>query len=194
MVGSLIYAVTGMQLDLVFTVTLLSQFLSCPTKFHPGAAKCVLWYLKGTYHLKLLFPYGKPLALEGLSGKCPIILEGLSDSNYAGCRDTRRLTLGYIFRLVSCTISWRSRKQRSVATSTLEAEYMVLAMATKQHVWLLRGLTELSYPDIQHLLRWDNFGTIDLVHNPQISDRSKHIQVSYHFVWELVGFHFSHTF
>ena len=63
---------------------------------------------------------------------------------------------------------------------------MALAMATKQHVWLLRGLTELGYPDIQHLLRCDNSGTIDLVHNPRIGDRSKHIQVSYHFVRELV--------
>ena len=63
---------------------------------------------------------------------------------------------------------------------------MALAMATKQHVWLLRGLTELGYPDIQHLLRCDNSSTINLVHNPQISDRSKHIQVSYRFVHELV--------
>ena len=107
MVGSLMYAVTGTRPDLVFTVTLLSQFLSCPTKFHLGAAKRVLRYLKGTRHLKLLFPYGMPLALEGLSGKQPVeqqpplVLEGLSDSDYAGCRDTRRSTSGYIFRLAN---------------------------------------------------------------------------------------------
>ena len=63
---------------------------------------------------------------------------------------------------------------------------MVLAIATKQHVWLLRSPTKLGYSDIQHLLRCDNSSTIDLVHDPQISDHSKHIQVSYHFVQELV--------
>ena len=79
----------------------------------------MLRYLKGTRHLKLLFQYGMPLALEGLSGKQrpvsaqqqsveqqpPLILEGLSDSDYADCRDIRRSTSGYIFRLAGCTIS-----------------------------------------------------------------------------------------
>ena len=63
-----------------------------------------------------LVSYGKPLALEGFT-----------DSDFAACRDTRRSTSGYIFKLGGATISWRSRKQRSVAISTLEAEYHDMA-------------------------------------------------------------------
>ena len=58
MIGFLRYTVTGTWPDLAFTVTHLSQFLTYPTKYHIGAAKHVLRYLKGTKDLKLLFPLG----------------------------------------------------------------------------------------------------------------------------------------
>src|SRR5258706_16343526 len=92
--------------NLAFAVTLLSQYLSYQEKR-------ILRYIRGTKEHKLIFPYDQPL-----------VLEGYSDSSFASCKDTRRSTSGYIFRLGNATISWRSRKQRSVATSTLEAKYM----------------------------------------------------------------------
>jgi len=122
-IGSLMYTVTGTRPDLTYTVNRLSQFLSKPTKRHMGAAKHVLRYLKGTRSLKLTYPLGKPL-----------ILQGFTDSDYAGCPDTRRSTSGYVFKLADCTIAWRSRKQRSVATSSTEAEYMALSLAVKQYL------------------------------------------------------------
>ena len=103
------YTVTSTQPYLVFTVTLLFQFLSCPTKLYIKAAKHVLRYLREIHHLNLLFPYGMTFTLEGLSGKQPVeqqpplVLKGLSYSNYAGCCDIRRSTSGYIFRLASYT-------------------------------------------------------------------------------------------
>ena len=168
------YTVTGTRPDLAFTITLLLQYLTCPIKEHFGAVKHVLRYLEGTKEHKLCFPYGKPL-----------VLEIFTDSNFAACQDTRRSTSGYIFKLGGA-IGWRSRKQRSVATSTLEVEYMVCTQAAKHHIWLERALIELCYHNIPSALSCDNKGSIDLTENARIGDRSKHIDIAYHFIRELV--------
>ena len=135
--------------------------------------------------MKLLFPYGQQSSNEQ---PLSLTLEGFMDSDYAGCPITLHSTSGYVFKLAGATICWKSRKQWSVATSILEAEYMALALATKQYLWLLRGLEELGYPSnlLNHSLSTNNTGADDLVHNPRISDKSKHIQVAYHFTHELV--------
>src|SRR5258706_14207569 len=140
MVGSLMYTVIGTRPDITFTVTRLSQFLTKPTKNHFGAIKHVFRYLKGTRDIKLSFPYSQQQSASDAHASDALILEGFTDSDFAGCPDTRRSISGYIFKLANCAISWRSRKQKSVATSTPEAEYMALAFAIKHYLWLLRGL------------------------------------------------------
>ena len=174
-VRSLMYATIGTRPDLAFTVTHLSQFNSKPSATHLGAAKRVLRYLKGTRTLPLIYPFGAPL-----------VLEGFTDSDHAACRDTRKSVSGYIFQLANCTISWRSRKQRSVATSSTEAEYMALAFSAKHQIWFQTALKELGYTDIPSALSTDNQGASDLTQNPRISDASKHIDIAYHFTRDLV--------
>ena len=98
-IGSLMYAVTRMQPDLAFAVTLLFQFLTCPTSLHIGTTKRILCYIQGTKEHELIFPYNQPL-----------VLEGYSDSSFGSFKDIRRLTSGYIFKLGNATISWRSQK------------------------------------------------------------------------------------
>src|SRR5258706_4973370 len=187
MVGSLMYTVIGTQPNITFTVTCLSQFLTKPTKNHFGAIKHVFRYLKGICDIKLSFAYSQQqYNASNAHASDALILEGFTDSDLAGCPDTRRSTSGYIFKLANCAISWRSRKQKSVATSTPEAKYMALAFAVKHYLWLLRRLQEFSYSDITHSLSTDNTGADDLAHNPRIGDKSKHIQVAFHFTRELV--------
>ena len=99
MISSLMYAVTGIWPDLAFAVILLSQFLTCPTSQYIGTAKWILRYIQGTKEHKLIFPYNQLL-----------VLEGYSDSSFGSCKDIRRLTSGYIFKLGNATISWRSQK------------------------------------------------------------------------------------
>src|SRR5258706_13257418 len=130
MVGSLMYTVIGTRPDIAFTVIRLSQFLTKPTKNHFGTIKHVFQYLKGTRDIKLSFPYSQ----QQYNASDALILEGFTNSDFAGCPDTRRSTSGYIFKLANCAISWRSRKQKSVATSTPEAEYMALAFAVKHYL------------------------------------------------------------
>ena len=89
-----------------------------------------------------------------------------------------------VFQLGTCTISWRCCKQWSVATSTTEAEYMAVTMAVKHHLWLRQALKELLIEDISAHLFCDNNSTIDYCHNSRVSDCTKHIDITYHFVKE----------
>ena len=114
-IGSLMYLVSATRPDLVYTISHLSQFCSNPSKSHLGAAKRVLRYLKGTVDRKLIYKFGAPLTLNGFC-----------DASYGNCIDTRRSFSGYVFQLGETCISWKSRKQRTVAHSTCEAEYMTL--------------------------------------------------------------------
>ena len=125
-IGSIMYLVSGTRPDLAYTITHLSQFNSDPTQAHLNTAKRVLRYLKGTRNLKLHYKFDSPL-----------VLNGFCDASYGNCLDTRRSFSGYIFQLGSSTISWRSRKQRTVAHSTCEADYMAIALASKQYIWIL---------------------------------------------------------
>lgn len=171
-IGSLMYASIGTRPDLTHAVTFLSQFSSCPTEDHLRAAKRVLRYLNGTKHSKLTYPSGGKLQLDGFS-----------DSSYASNLTDRKSFSGYIFRLGQCAISWRSRKQKSVAVSTTEAEYMALSLTTRQLVWLQNALKELNQ-ECHYYIHADNTGSIELSRNPRIHDRSKHIDVHYHYTRE----------
>jgi len=91
---------------------------------------------------------------------------------------------GYIFQLGNATIPWRCQKQRSVATSSCEAEYLTLAITTKHHLRLKRGTQELLKKDIPMALFCDSNTAIDVAYNPQFNDRSKHIDVASHFTRE----------
>jgi hypothetical protein len=171
-IGSIMYAVTGSRPDLAYTITFLSQFNSCPNNTHLQAAKRVLRYLNGTKDWVLFYP-----------AKQPLVLEGFADASYANDLDTRRSVSGYLFTFGNCAISWKSSKQKSVALSTTEAEYMALSLTARQLIWLKLAAKELRL-SIQLALRCDNNGSIELARHPKLNERSKHIDTHYHFTRE----------
>ena len=177
-VGSLIYAMTCTRPDLSWIVTKLSQHLSKPTVGDWAILKHVLRYVKGTLDYKLMFrKSGSNLRLVGFS-----------DSDWASSEDDRRSTTGYYFSLsdVGPAISWKSRKQSTVALSSCEAEYMALTEATQEAIYLKQVYSDLvreSYDDpIQ--LYGDNQGSLALIKNPVRHNRTKHIDIRYHFIRE----------
>ena len=176
-VGSLLYLSTRSRPDIAFAVGNAARYCSQPTQSHWSAVKRILRYLKGTMNLGLLY---KP---------DDTTLVGYSDADWAGDTNDRKSTSGYVFMLSGAAISWRSKKQTSVALSTAEAEYMALSSATQEAMWLrqlfsnLMDNFKLSEPTT---IYEDNQSTICMSKNSQSHGRSKHVDIKYHFVREQV--------
>ena len=120
-------------------------------------------------------------------------VEGYVDSDYTGDRTDRKSIYGSVFMLLEGPLAWYSRKQRSVFTSTTEAEYVALCYGSKEAMWFRELLKELGF--IQFLgdsrevqMYSDNQGCIALAENPEDHARSKHIDVQYHYTRQLVEY------
>jgi len=105
-------------------------------------------------------------------------LVGWTESNWAQDPDDRRSTSGFAFDVGEGVISWSSKKQPTVATSSVEAEYIASANATKEAVWLRTLLRELDLPQKKAtIIHANNQGSIALAHNPVLHSRAKHIDI-----------------
>jgi len=176
MIGSLMYFVTCTHLDLGFVVSFLSRFSSHPLLCYHTAVKRVFRYLAGTHTTSLAYTCRSFVDI-------PLLITDYSDVDYASCHDTRRSVSGYIFLLNGCAISWLSKKQNSVSTSTTESEYMALATTARQALWYINGLSQLGFT-IPVELKADNTSSINVAENPINNPKTKHIDVSYHFTRE----------
>src|SRR5438046_9259401 len=171
-VVGLIFAAIVTRPDIMCAVGQLPQFNSDPSSKHLLAAKRVLRYLKGTS--KLGITYSPPATR----------LVGYSDADWAGDINTRRSTTGYVVMLCHGAIVWRSRRQVTVALSTMEAEYMAVTEAAKELKRMRQFLMALGY-DVENsatALKSDNQGAIALVKNPVGHSRAKHIDLHHHFI------------
>jgi hypothetical protein len=166
---------TGSRPDIQYVISHLSQFLDCYQNIHWEAAKCVVRYLKGTRTMKLEL------------GGDKIQLLGYTDASYATCPDTRQSVSGYSFTLGSGLVTWSSRKQRTVSTSTCEAEYVAACDVTKEAVWLRALLNSVEINQTRPIpLLCDNNGSIVLTGDPSFHNRVKHIDIKYHYIRECV--------
>ena len=112
-------------------------------------------------------------------------LHGFSDSDWAGDYDTKVSTTSYCFYIGDACVSWLSKKQPTVATSSCEAEYKAAYTATLECVWLRRLFTDLGME--QHAptsLYTDSMSALAVAKNPVFHARTKHIEVHYHYVRE----------
>lgn len=173
-VGSLIYVMTCTRPDITYVVTRLSQCMNRPTKADLNAAKHVLRYLKGTMNKCLKFTRSQD----------ELKLIGYSDSDWAGSND-RKSTSGYAFTLNSDgpLISYKSKKQNVVALSSCEAEYVAITVAVQEAKFLKQLYSDMTCSILQCVTVFvDNQGAISLGNNPVHHQRSKHIDVKYHFI------------
>nr|GEX71199.1 protein Mpv17-like [Tanacetum cinerariifolium] len=125
--------------------------------------------------------------LLSVSAEKEVVLKGFFDSDYRGCLDSGKSTTGYIFTVGVIAVSWMSRIQMCVAVSTTEAEYMAIAEASKELVWLKNFLEELDRAQTENVMYCDNQSAIHLVKNPVFYSQTKHITIRYHYIRELVS-------
>ena len=173
-IGSLIYIMSCTRPDICFIVSKLSQYMHNPTVAHLNLAKNVIRYLKGTSDYCLTFSKSDKLELFGYC-----------DSDWANDSIDRKSITGFCFKLCKNgpVISWRTKKQNVVALSSCEAEYVAITEAVKEAKFLLTLIQDMTVK--LHLpvkLNVDNQGAIALAKNPVHHQRTKHIDVRYHFI------------
>ena len=175
LIGSLMYLVVLTRPDLAFTVSYLSQFNNCYTEYHWKCAKRVLRYLQGTKNFSLIF------------SKNDEPLVGFVDADWASDKNDRKSYTGFVFKLSEGSISWKCKKQSTVALSSTEAEYMALSEAAKEAIYLRNLLGELTGKLDYIKIFNDNQSAQKLSANPIFHERTKHIDVRHHFVREIVS-------
>ena len=175
-VGSLLYLSTKTRPDLAYAVANVSKYCAKPTQLHWVAVKRIMRYLNGSLMLGLHYSNN---AEEGKE------LIGYSDADWAGDLDDRKSTSGFIFSLSGGAVSWRSKKQTCVALSTAEAEYIALAAAFQEAVWLRRLLSEMGECCTNPTTVFeDNQSAMCIAKNQHCHGKTKHVDIKYHFVRE----------
>lgn len=173
-IGSLMYCALATRPDLAQTLSILSKYNSCPREQHWRAVKRVFRYLKGTMDFGLVYrKVNEPK------------LVCYTDADWAGDHENRRSISGMVSFLSTGPISYKSQQQPVVAMSTTESEYIAAAVAIKELIWLQRFLSELKVPiESEAKLKCDNQSAIKLIRNPEFHQRTKHIDIRYHFIRE----------
>jgi ribonuclease HI len=177
-IGSLLYAALTTRPDIAFALNELGRFNAQANKFHLEQAYRVLRYLKGTPN------YGLEFTLHG--DPTDIKPEIYVDASWGNDLETRRSTTGIVARLNGNVVYWSARKQRTVALSSTEAEYMALSEAVGEALFMRTWINEVFKVEIPVKIYCDNQSAIALGKNDTFHQRTKHIDIRYHFVRENV--------
>ncbi|KAI3509079.1 hypothetical protein L1887_24105 [Cichorium endivia] len=130
LIGSLMY-LTASRPDIVFAVCQCARHQANPKNSHLIAVKRIFRYLKGRPKLGLWYPKN-----------CEFDLYAFSDSNYGGCDIDRKSTSAGCQFLGDRLISWQCKKQQTVSTSTVEAEYVAASACCSQVIWMQHQLLD----------------------------------------------------
>jgi hypothetical protein len=200
LIGRLLYPASQLRVDIAFHVGYLARAMANPTDEHYHYALQIIDYLY-TYKA-LVMRFEAPANAAGLTldiyskASLPTLpthdqdlgLHAYSDASFADAED-RKSTHGYLFKFAGGTICHKSSKQRLVTTSTTEAEYVGLTFCSKEATWLVWLLRQLNYlgADIAPLkLFGDNQPSIQLVSSEGHHERTKHVDIYYHYIKDQV--------
>ncbi|CAA7042103.1 unnamed protein product [Microthlaspi erraticum] len=176
LVGKLQY-LTITRPDIQYAVNFICQRMHLPTVSDFHLLKRILRYIKGTINFGMHIKKDKELTLHAFC-----------DSDYAGCKQTRRSTTGFCTMLGSNLISWSAKRQQTVSKSSTEAEYRALTATAQELTWLSFLLRDLGIEQHQPtVLKYDNLSAVYLSTNPALHNRSKHFDTDFHYVREQVA-------
>jgi len=175
-IGSLLYLTNKTRPDLQYAVNFCSRKMENPNHTDVVNVKRILRYLIGKE--KEGISYSRNSDTKDLVAYC--------DSDFAGDKEGRKSTTGYILYFCGGPISWSSRKQPIVSLSSTEAEYIAAAECTKELLYVKAVIEELTEKNVNVTLKVDNQSAIKIIQNGQFTKRSKHIDVRYHFISEKI--------
>ena len=170
MIGSLLY-LTASRPDIMYSTCLCVRYQAETKESHLIAVKHILRYLKGTPNMGLCYPKGSGFDLIGYS-----------DSDFAGCKIDRKSTTGGCQLLGGKLVSWTSKKQNSVSTSTAEAEYVAAGSCCAQILWMKNQLLDYDLQFSRIPIYCVSTSAIAIANNPVLHSKTKHIEIRYHFI------------
>ena len=174
--GSVMWGQLATRPDLSFSVSLLARFQANPGIEHWNALMHVIGYIRNTLDYGLTYSRDSDLSPHAFV-----------DSDYGGCRDTRRSTSGYIFIMAGGPVTWSSKRQATVALSTVEVEYVAMSRCAQQMIWMHSWLDEVEVEyTVPGLIKGDNKGAIALTKNTKDHGKVKHIDIRHHYIRELL--------
>jgi len=175
LVGRLLY-LTLTRPDISYSVQHLSQFLQHPRQPHYEAALHVLRYLKGTASHGLFYPVSSDLKLQAFC-----------DADWGSCRTSARSLTGFCIFLGPSLISWKTKKQKTVAKSSAEAEYRSMSATISELEWLSHLLQDFHLPlSLPISLFCDNMAAMHIAANPVFHERTKHLRIDCHYTRDKV--------
>ena len=172
-VGSLNFLAIVTRPDLAFAVGMAGRQMHNPSQADVTMVKRIFRYLKKTCSYKLRYK------------KEELSLSAYSDADFAGDPITRRSTSGAVLLLAGGPIAWMSKRQKTVAHSTAEAEYVAASEACREVIWQRRLIEDLVGKIPIPKLNIDNQSAIAMIHNPVLHQSTKHIDVKYHYIREV---------
>jgi len=193
--GTLMYAGISTRPDIAHAVHRLASHMQAPTHQHMMDAERCLRYLAGAKEIGLTFGARSSMSDDSLSvnrdsrGRSPLQIDvcAYSDADWANDKSDRKSITGWVAKVNGDAISWASKKQRTVAQSTCEAELYAEAAAIQEVLWLRGLLTELGlYMRTGSVVYGDNQSTIAVSKNGIKGERTKHVDVKYHFITETI--------
>jgi hypothetical protein len=190
-VGSLQFAASVTRPDTAHTASKLAEYLTNPGPQHMAAVDQALAYLYATRFMAIVFgPLESDTAgQEVFDTLLHRVFDPYSDAAFANCTRTRRSAQGYLFKLFGGPIDWQSSKQKTVSTSTTEAELLALSNASKEAIWWHRLFKDLGFdPGHELEIKCDNKQTIRLLVKdvPILMTKLKHIDILHHWLREQV--------
>jgi hypothetical protein len=178
-VGSLIYLSICTRPDIAYAVHKLTRAMASPTEPYWKGAMHLLRYLAGTVSMGLVY---RPTA--GPTGGPSTAVQCYHDADYGGDRGHRKSTTGWVYIIHGAAVAWSSKLQPLVTLSTTESEYLATAAAMREGLWLMKLYSELTGTAQQIQLWGDNQPSIATLKNELVDQRTKHIDIQYHFVHE----------
>lgn len=178
LLGCLMYAMLCTRPDICAAVNILSRYQIKNNIELWRSLKRILRYIKGTLNFKLTY----------IRNDFKQTLTGYVDADWANDDTTRRSTTGYVFQIFdNCTVTWNTKRQNSVATSSTEAEYMALYEGVKEAIWIKSVFKSINLDLNKPIVIYeDNQSCISIATNPSNHKRTKHIDIKYHFTREQI--------